>query len=680
MHQVSRSLAMIWTSLWRDPLFFVGLALKVILIIFLLPTIQQEWFVPFITGWIQSPFSLPWSLHLGTIGDPAAFPYGPIMFLFYLPATILGWLVDYAFGFEYFANFGFRLSILFADIILLLILLSTFQEQWGKILKYYWLSPLVFLIAYWHGQLDLIPVVFFIAALMLAKNGKFRACGIILALAIAAKHSMLIGVPFIVLYLWSHNGIHKEFQRFLISFFSAIFLIEGPFLFSDAFRIMVLENRDVDKLYWLFINMDKGNLVYLSILAYLLLIYFFWRIKRVNFDLLVAALGVAFSIIILLTPDTPGWYLWLVPIFAIHQSRYGSGAILLIACFSTLFISYNLLYSSGAEILFLNFDLINSINFHNPILKPLHYTLMIGFGLLIAIQLLREGVRENDFYRLGNRPVSIGIAGDSGVGKSTFSKGLSSIFGKNSIAEVTGDDYHNWDRSSPMWKTMTHLNPKANKLFQLVKDVRSLMHGSPVIARSYNHSTGKFSPNQIRASKDVILVEGLHTLYPKQLIEELDVRIFINMDESLKLFFRVNRDVQERGHSENYVLNETERRKSDSKKYIQPQSSRSDVIFSLLPNNPELIEYSNSLSPNLKLNVAIKNGIYYDELVKVLIGVCGLQVNITSIDEKGEVNIEISGDMISDDVEHAVHMLIPCLLYTSPSPRDRTRSRMPSSA
>ena len=82
-------------------------------------------------------------------------------------------------------------------------------------------------------------------------------------------------------------------------------------------------------------------------------------------------------------------------------------------------------------------------------------------------------------------------------------------------------------------------------------------------------------------------------------------------------------------------------------------------IMFLLPNNPELIEYSNSLSPNLKLNVAIKNGIYYDELVKVLIGVCGLQVNITSIDEKGEVNIEISGDMISDDVEHAVHMLIP---------------------
>ena len=360
-----------------------------------------------------------------------------------------------------------------------------------------------------------------------------------------------------------------------------------------------------------------------------------------------------------MTPDTPGWYLWLVPIYVIHQSRYGTGAISLIAFFSILFISYNLIYSSGSEILFLNLHLIDSINFHNLISKPLHYTLMVGFGLLIAIQLLREGIRENDFYRLGNRPVSIGIAGDSGVGKSTFSKGLSSIFGKSSIAEVAGDDYHNWDRASPMWKTITHLNPKGNKLFQLVKDVRSLMNGSPVVARSYNHTTGKFSPNQIRASKDVILVEGLHTLYPRQLIEELDVRIFIEMNESLKLYFRVNRDVKERGQSEKQVLDAIEKRKSDSQKYIKPQALRADVIFSLVPNNPELLENSNSLSPNLKLNVSIKNGIYYDELVKVLIGICGLQVNIASIDENGEVIIEISGDIMAEDVELAVHMLIP---------------------
>ena len=49
--------------------------------------------------------------------------------------------------------------------------------------------------------------------------------------------------------------------------------------------------------------------------------------------------------------------------------------------------------------------------------------------------------------------------------------------------------------------------------------------------------------------------------------------------------------------------------------------------------------------------------------------------------------VEIEANTFSRDGEHSVYWLGPderllytCLLYTSPSPRDRTRSRMPSSA
>ena len=422
---------------------------------------------------------------------------------------------------------------------------------------------------------------------------------------------------------------------------------------------MVLGNPEVDKIYWLFINMDKGNYIYLTLMAYLLLLYFFWRIRRVNFDLLIAVLGVAFSVVILMTPETPGWYLWLVPIFAIHQSRSGFGAIVLVGIFSLFFITFHLLHTSGAGIIRFDYNQIHISILQSPVVQSIHYTLMVGLGILIAIQILREGVRENDYYRLGNRPVSLGIAGDSGVGKSTFTKGLAAIFGESSIAEISGDDYHNWDRSSPMWKTMTHLDPKANKLFQLVRDVRGLIDGSPVQARSYDHATGKFLPTKIRNSRNVILVEGLHTLYPKQLIEELDVRIFLEMDESLRIFLRINRDVSERGYVESQVRKEMERRKSDSEKYIQPQALRSDIVFSLFPLNSELLEGRHSLSSNLKVRACIRNGVYYDELVRVFIGTCGLQVNVDSIDERGEVIIEVSGDVESEDISLAAKILVP---------------------
>ena len=659
MYKVSKPLGLILSELFEEPIFKLGLLIKTFLIITLFPTIQSEWFVPFIIHYIENTSLFPWSSFIESGGDTLAFPYGPIMLISHLPTTIFGWIMDICLKSHYFASFGFRLSLLLADIWLLIILLQSFENYWKKILIFYWLSPLVIFITYWHGQTDLIPVALFFYSLVLIKKGNYWLSGIALAFSIAAKHSMLIGLPFIFLYLWSYNGVNREFQRFLTYFFCTFILIEMPFFFSEGFRSMVLDNREVDKIYWLLIDMGQDSLIFLTPLIYFLLVYFFWRIRRINFELLVASMGVAFSIIILLTPSPPGWYLWLVPIFTMHQSRYGFGAVTLISSFSILFVSYHLLNTSGPELIFINLDLTSIYKINDFDINSIHYTLMVGFGFLISIHILREGIRENDYYRLGNKPIVLGIAGDSGVGKSTFSEGLVNIFGERSLVKVSGDDYHNWERSAPMWKTSTHLNPKANRLFEMVRDVQKLINGEIVKARHYDHSTGRFLPMQIKKRKDVILVEGLHTLYPKQLVEEFDLSFFLEMDEKLRVFYRINRDTTKRGHSKQYVLEQIEKRKPDSDEFIKPQSERANVVFTLLPVNLELLENNNVTYSNVKIQVSIKNGIYYQELVRVLIAICGLQVNIVSIDHTGKVLLEISGDVVSEDINLAVKMLAP---------------------
>ena len=659
MYKVSRPLGLIISDLLKEPFFIIGLVLKILLIIVFIPTIHSDWFVPFMVNWIENPFSLPWSTHLLSDGDPLAFPYGPIMFISHLPTTFIGWLMDSIFELQYFTNVGFRVSLFCADLLLLLLLVQTFEEHFKRILTYYWLSPLILFITYWHGQTDLVPVALFVYALALLKNGNFKVSGILFALAVATKHSMIIGIPFVFLYLWSHNGYQKQFQNFIKFFIISLLIVEVPFFLSDAFQLMVLENREMDKIYWLFLDMNNGNLIYLTPVTYVFLLYFFWRIRRVNFDLLLASMGVAFSIVILLTPSPPGWYIWLMPILAVHQSRYGIGAVTLVGLFSIVFIAYHLTHTTGSEFIFYDVKLIDLNLFNIERFQSIHFSLMTGLGSLIAIQILREGVRENDYYRLGNRPLALGIAGDSGVGKSTFSSSLIAIFGNRSTVEVSGDNYHNWDRSSPMWKTLTHLDPKANRLFDLVKDVRSLMNGGSIQTRRYDHLLGYFLPKKISKSEDVVIVEGLHALYPQQLLEELDVRFYIEMDETLREYLRTKRDVSERGHKKEDIQKQLKLRSSDSEQYIKPQSSRADVIFSLLPTNLQLLDNEHSISSNLKVRAIIKHGVYYSELVRVLIGVCGLQVNIDSLDEKGEVILEISGDVESDDIKLAVNILVP---------------------
>lgn len=659
MHQICKPLDLIIYSLWGEKLFIIGALIKVLFILTLLPVTQADWFVPFIVGWLDNPTSLPWSGHLETNGDPLAFPYGIVMFLLHLPTTAIGWFIDNIFATDYFSGLGFRISLFAADLLLLATLLQLFEKHWKKILIFYWLSPLVLFITYWHGQTDLVPVALFFYALALIKRRNFWFAGALLASSIAAKHSMLIGVPFVLLYLWSHTGVNRELHRFALSFILTLLVIQFPFILSDAFRIMVLDNREVDKLYWLFINMGDEKLIYLTPVIYLLLLYFFWRIKKINFDLLLAAMGVAFSILILMVPSPPGWFLWLVPIFTLHQSRYGVSAVTLIGVFSLLYIFYHLFHTSGSEIIFFDYSLPSIPFFSDPFIKSIHYTLIAASSLLIVIQILREGIRENDYYRLNNKPLVIGIAGDSGVGKTSLTKALANVFGAKALVEVSGDDYHNWDRKSPMWKTQTHLNPKANRLFELVRDVQGLVNGKVIRARQYDHNTGNFTQQKIRKNKEVILVEGLHTLYPQQLLKELDVSFYMEMDESLRTLLRLKRDVKERGRSKEDVLSMIANRKEDSDKYISPQANRAGVVFSLLPINRELLMDGEISDSNIKLRACIRNGIYYQELAKVLIGVCGLQVNLDSVDETGEVVIEVSGDVAADDIQLALEKLLP---------------------
>ena len=126
-----------------------------------------------------------------------------------------------------------------------------------------------------------------------------------------------------------------------------------------------------------------------------------------------------------------------------------------------------------------------------------------------------------------------------------------------------------------MWKTSTHLNPKANRLFEMVRDVQKLINGEIVKARHYDHSTGRFLPMQIKKRKDVILVEGLHTLYPKQLAEEFDLSFFLEMDEKLRVFYRIKRDTQRSFKTICFGAN----RKRNQIVIIKPQSERANVIF-----------------------------------------------------------------------------------------------------
>ena len=647
--------------IFSNKAFLVGLIVKLFFLMVMTPIIHNLWFIPFYEAFFLNPSFSPWSNFLDSGGDILSFPYGPIMFIALLPVTFIGWFLDNMFSITYFIHFGFGLNILIADILLLTILLKLFNDRRRKIIVYYWLSPIVFFINFWHGQLDLIPISILFLSLILIKNQNYKYGGIILGLSVATKYSMLIGVPIIFIYLWLNQNIRGGFWETLQSFLAVISVTFIHAILSNGFIEMVINNREVDKLYSLSITLGTDFTIYILPVFYLLFLYYAFRMLRMNFDLLMSTLAVGFSIIIFLTPSPPGWLLWLAPLYAIHQSRNDGGANYLIALFSIVFIFYHFIYSSGAKFL-INLDVIGLSSFfifmEEIISKSMIYTLLVTFGAFLGIQIYREGIKRNNYYHLGLRPMVIGIAGDSGTGKTTFSDSVIKLFGLSATAHLKGDDYHAWDRQSPMWNSFTHLHPQANRLFELVKDLRLLIIGNNISAVSYDHKTGSFLPPKRQKSKNLIIISGLHSLYLRSLLDEIDRSFFLTMDERLRVLLKIERD-KERGRSADYTKEQIKKRANDSEKYIHPQSERADVIYKLIPVNYNDLSNETIDDINLKLQVKIKSCTYYDELIKALIGICNLNVNLNNIDDIGGVDIEIQGDVSKEDILLATRYLAP---------------------
>ena len=123
----------------------------------------------------------------------------------------------------------------------------------------------------------------------------------------------------------------------------------------------------------------------------------------------------------------------------------------------------------------------------------------------------------------------INISGSSGVGKTTIAKILVLVLSEldKKVLHLCGDDLHKWERHDDNWKKFTHLNPTANNINVGRKQIIDLINGKHIKRDVYNHNTGKFTKNCVIDSHDIIVNEGLHALYDKEICELADLNIFV---------------------------------------------------------------------------------------------------------------------------------------------------------
>ena len=640
-----------------NPLFLLGLITKLVLVFFALPTPVTEWYVPFLDASTTS-FNLdPWAVWLDQGGTPAAFPYGYVMWLFFLPLTLLCKVLGLP------LIYGYSSTLISADFALLLLLRRMIPIRDHLLLAIYWLSPIVIVASYLFGFNDLIPVLLLTLSLYFIRHFKLTLSGLACVAAISAKLSMVLALPFFLIYLLHNRALRQFLPQFLKGLVIGTIVVVIPFLFSNSGLSMLFGNPEMVKVYRLTFNLGGNTLIYLVPLVYLLMLYAVWRVRRLNFELFHAMLSMAFLLVVLMTPASPGWFIWAIPLLITYQATSDRVGIALSAILSVLYVLSSFLLTAHDLTMFRQLAFLGYFHFPahlggNP--ASLVHTTMGATGIILAIRMWRETISRNDYFRLSRKPFVIGVAGDSGAGKDTFSDAIKGLFGSHSVTTLSGDDYHLWDRQKPMWQVMTHLNPMANDLEGFANDLVALTDGKSIQSRRYEHQTGRMSrPFNIK-SNDIIIASGLHALYLPILRERYNLSIYLDIDEGLRRHFKLQRDVHHRGHTVEKVLSSFERRESDSVRFIRPQESNADLVLSLQPIHPLILKDLNGKHPlRYKLVARSCHGLNEISLTRVLVGICGLHVDMMVSGDASEVELTIEGEASAQDIAMAAQMICP---------------------
>ncbi|EDX86199.1 Phosphoribulokinase / Uridine kinase family [Synechococcus sp. PCC 7335] len=181
--------------------------------------------------------------------------------------------------------------------------------------------------------------------------------------------------------------------------------------------------------------------------------------------------------------------------------------------------------------------------------------------------------------------VLIGVAGDSGCGKSTFLRRLADLFGEEFMTVICLDDYHSLDRKQRKEKKVTALNPKANNFDLMYEQIKALKEGNTIDKPIYNHETGELDPPEKVEPNKIIVIEGLHPLYDERVRNLLDFSVYLDISDEVKINWKIQRDMAERGHTYEDVLAAINARKPDFEAYIDVQKQYADVVIQILPTN-----------------------------------------------------------------------------------------------
>jgi phosphoribulokinase len=236
-----------------------------------------------------------------------------------------------------------------------------------------------------------------------------------------------------------------------------------------------------------------------------------------------------------------------------------------------------------------------------------YVAMALGFAPA-AFRSVRTSRYSDVSMKLGadEKVIVIGVAADSGCGKSTFMRRLTKVFGGENVGPLGGgfdagswetntlvsdkttviclDDYHANDRQGRKVSGLTALNLKEQNFDLMYEQIKALKEGKSIAKPIYNHVNGTLDTPETVEPTPIVIIEGLHPLADSRVRDLLDFTIYLDISDDIKFAWKIQRDMAERGWTLEQVKESIEQRKPDFSAYVAPQMEFSDVVISVLPS------------------------------------------------------------------------------------------------
>ncbi|HVF68872.1 MAG TPA: uridine kinase [Pyrinomonadaceae bacterium] len=177
----------------------------------------------------------------------------------------------------------------------------------------------------------------------------------------------------------------------------------------------------------------------------------------------------------------------------------------------------------------------------------------------------------------------IGICGGTGSGKTTVANRILESVSKDEVIFLQQDSYYrNLDELPLDMRNVVNFDhPDAIDNDSLVEHLRALKRGEAVELPLYDFKTHSRRDETLHMEpRPIIIIEGILIFAEQRLLDEMDIRVYVDTPDDIRFIRRLRRDVAERGRTAESVIEQyLSTVRPMHMQFVEPSKRYADVII-----------------------------------------------------------------------------------------------------